>query len=198
VILRLIRGRGGSEEVERLRADLRARLGPESGEVAGPARFHLSDRLAEGGGFDVLVIAFWPSAEAAAAGDARQISPMSLAKRHLSEVAAQVFEVDETILRRSEDEPRCIRVATGTFSKPGSDIEMLELLRQRAPLIGDEMSEAYVGRRMVGRAVDVTFVSAWRVAPEDHSLREPFWEDIALRYDHFEIGVFDIIPIAGD
>ena len=196
MILRLIRGRGGSGEVERLRADLHARLGPDSGEVAGPARYHLANR--DGGDArDVLVTAFWPTAEAAASGDARGISPWAIARQHLSDVVPQVFEIDETILRRSDDEPRCIRVATGSFSKPGSDIEMLELLRLRAPLIGDEMSEAYVGRRMVERAVEVTFVSAWRVAPEDRPLREPFWPDIALRYDHFEIGVFDIIPLAG-
>jgi len=196
VILRLIRGRGGSGEVERLRVDLHARLGPDSGEVAGPARYHLANR--EGGDArDVLITAFWPTAEAAASGDARGISPWVIAGQHLSDVVPQVFEIDETILRRSDDEPRCIRVATGSFSKPGSDIEMLELLRQRAPLIGDEMSEAYVGRRMVERAVEVTFVSAWRVAPEDRPLREPFWPDIALRYDHFEVGVFDIVPLAG-
>ena len=197
MILRLIRGRGGSGEVERLRADLYSRLGPDSGEVAGPARYHLANR-GDGDARDVIITAFWPTAEAAASGDARNISPLSIANEHLSEVAPQVFEIDETILRRSEDEPRCIRVATGSFSKPGSDIEMLDLLRQRAPLIGDDMSEAYVGRRIVDRAVEVTFVSAWRVAPEDQPLREPFWPDIALRYDHFEIGVFDVVPLAGD
>jgi hypothetical protein len=196
VILRLMRGRGGSDEVERLRADLNARLGSESGELAGPAPFHLGTRPTEDGR-DVLITSFWPTAEAAASGDARNISPLSIAKRHLSGVVAEVFEVDETILRRSDDEPRCVRVATGTFSKPGADIEMLELLRQRAPLIGNEMSEAYVARRMLDQAVEVTFVSAWRVAPEDRSLREPFWDDIALRYDEFEVGVYDIVPIAG-
>ena len=195
MILRLIRGRGGSDQVERLRSDLHDRLGANSGEVAGPARFHLAQREA-GDQLDVLLIAFWPSAEAAASGDARRISPLSLAKEHLTGVRPQVFEVDETLLRRSDDEPRCVRVATGSFSKPGSDIEMLELLRQRAPLIGDEMSEAYVGRRMVDRTVEVTFVSAWRVAPEDRSLRESFWPDIALRYDHFQVDVFDVVPIA--
>ena len=196
MILRLIRGRGSSEEVERLRADLRARLGPESGELAGPTRFHVANRVGDDA-VDVLVTAFWPTAEMVTAADARQVSPLSLATRHLSNVVAHVFEVDETILRRSDDEPRCIRVATGSFSKPGADIEMLELLRQRAPLIGDEMSEAYVGRRIIERAVEVTFVSAWRLAPEDRSLSEPFWRDIALRYDHFEVAVYDIVPIAG-
>jgi hypothetical protein len=193
VILRLIRGRGGSAAVDALCAELKATLGPTSGELAGPARFHLATRVDDSGP-NVLVTAFWASAEAAVSGDRREISPFSLARRHLTDVVAEVFEIDETILRRSDDEPQLIRVATGTFSKPGSDIEMLDLLRQRAPLIGDAMSEAFVGRRMVERAVEVTFVSAWRSAPDDRPLEEPFWPDIALRYDRFEVTVFETRP----
>ena len=196
MILRLIRGRGTSTEVEALRAALHERLGPDSGELAGPVRFHLATRPA-GSGMDVLVVAFWATAEEVASGDRREISPLSIARRHLADVAAKVFEVGETILRQSDVEPQAIRVATGRFSKPGSDIEMLDLLRQRAPLIGDEMSEAFVGRRIVDRAVEVTFLSAWRVVPDDRSLEESFWPDIALRYDQFEVGVFRTIAIEG-
>lgn len=196
MILRLIRGRGTSTEVEALRAALDERLGPGSGELAGPVRLHLATRPA-GSSLDVLVVAFWATAEAAVSGDVREISPLSLARRHLADVAANVFEVGETILRQSDVEPQVIRVATGRFSKHGSDIEMLDLLRQRAPLIGAEMSEAFVGRRIVDRAVEVTFLSAWRVVPEDHVLEDSFWPDIALRYDQFEVGVYHTVPIGG-
>jgi len=196
MILRLIRGRGSSADVEALRAALRERLGPESGEVAGPVRFHLATRPADSG-TEVLVTAFWATAEAAAAGDRREISPLSLARRCLPAVAVQVFEVGDMILRASDDDPALIRVATGRFSKPGSDIEMVDLLRQRAPLIGDEMSEAFIGRRIVDRAVEVTFVSAWRAAPNDGSLEDSFWPDIALRYDQFEVALYRTVPIDG-
>ena len=194
MILRLIRGRGGSTEVEALRAALRDRLGPSSGEVAGPVLFHLATRTA-GSSLDVLVTAFWATAEAAAAGDRREISPWTLARRHLADVGAQVFEVGDMVLRRSDDVPALIRVATGRFSKPGADIEMLDLLRQRAPLLGVEMSEAFVGRRIVERAVEITFVSAWRTVPPEGALEESFWPDIALRYDEFEIGLYRAVPI---
>jgi hypothetical protein len=193
VILRLIRGRGGATAVDALCAELKAKLGPDSGELAGPARFHLATR-GEASDSDILVTAFWASAEAAVSGDRREISPFSLARRHLDDVVAEVFEIDETILRRSDDRPEFIRVLTGTFSKPGADIEMLELLRQRVPLIGDEMSEAFVGRRMVDRAVEVTFVSAWRSAPDGRPLEEAFWPDIVLRYDSFELAVYRTVP----
>lgn len=197
MILGLIRGRGGSTDVDALRAAMRERLGPDSGETAGPARFHLATRPAQSG-LDVLVTAFWATAEAAAAGDTREISPSILARRHLFDVAAAVFEVGEMTLRGSDAEPELIRVATGRFSKPGSDVEMLDLLRQRAPLIGDEMSEAFIGRRLVGRAVEVTFVSAWRAAPSEGSLEEAFWPDIALRYDQFEVALYRTVPIDED
>jgi hypothetical protein len=72
---------------------------------------------------------------------------------------------------------------------------MQNLLRQRAPLIGDEMSEAWVGRRLTGRAVEVTFVSAWRRLPTDRSLEAAFWEDIALRYDHFSVEVYSAVGV---
>jgi hypothetical protein len=189
VILRLTRGRGDATAVDALCADLKAKLGPGSDELASPARVHLATRPGASDA-DVLVTAFWGSAEAAASGDRREISPFSLARRHLADVVAEVFEIDDTILRRSDDEPELIRVATGTFSKRGADIEMLDLLRQRTPLIGDEMSEAFVGRRMVEHAVEVTFVSAWRSVPVDRPLDEPFWPDIALRYDSFRLAVY--------
>ena len=88
--------------------------------------------------------------------------------------------------RRQQDARRLVtRGRPGRFSKPGSDIEMLQTLRQRVPLVGDEMSEAYVGRRMVGHSVEVAFVSAWQRLPTDRVLEESFWSDIALRYDEF-------------
>ena len=105
------------------------------------------------------------------------------------------FEVDETIHRGSDDEPVAVRIATGRFSKPGADIEMLDLLRERVPLVGDEMCEAYVGRRIVERMVDITFISTWRRFPADRRLDETFWQDIALRYDSFSVDVFT--PVSG-
>jgi hypothetical protein len=139
---------------------------------------------------DVVVVSHWASAEAAAHGDVTQTSPYALARRLLGEVEVLHFEVDESIRRHSDDEPMAIRLATGRFSKPGADAEMLNLLRQRAPLIGDEMAEAWVGRRLSGRAVEVTFVSTWRRLPEDRRLDMAFWPDIALRYDQFAVEVY--------
>jgi hypothetical protein len=198
VILRAIRGQTSPESLAALRSALADTLGDSVGEH-GPARFHLGSRLASAGtgdregALDIALLSFWATAEAAASGDARAISPLSIARRHVRHLEVAHFEVDETVLRHSREQPVAIRVATGRFSKPGADAEMLNILRQRALLIEDGMTEAYVGRRLDGRAVEITFVSAWLEIPLDRALEDAFWPDIALRYDEFSVEVYAAI-----
>jgi hypothetical protein len=196
VILRLIRGRARPEQVDALCAALDEKLGSGSHEIGGPIRFHCATRPA-GDELDVLIIAFWGTFEAAADADKRGISALSIARTTLPSVEAAHFEIDETILRNSVEEPIALRLGVGRFSKPGSDIEMLETLRQRVPQIGDEMTEAYVGRRILDRQVEVTFVSAWQRLPADRELDKTFWPDIALRYDEFTVEVYTAMGISG-
>jgi len=164
-------------------------LGEGPTPTTGPDRYHLGIRPS-GDEVDVLVLACWASAEAAKQGDALDISPMRIASRHLDRVEIAHFEIDLSILRDADVRPVALRMATGSFVRPGGDIQMQELLRARMPLLGPEMTEAYVGRRLHGRAVDVTFVSAWQAIPPDHSLAEPFWSDISVRYDDFSVAVY--------
>jgi hypothetical protein len=200
VILRAIRGRASRDELEALRAALDQTLGNGAGEQLGPARFHLAARPSrdgadQSGDLEAILISFWSSAEAAASGDEREVSPLSVAQRHLRDLSVEHFEIDETFLRHSDVQPIAIRLATGRFSRHGADVEMQQLLRERAPSIGDEMTEAYVGRRLAGRAVEVTFVSAWSSLPTDHPLEQAFWPDIALRYDEFVVEVYAAVGV---
>ena len=201
MILRVLRGRGGRDQVVSYRDALRAELQP-GGAGGGPERFHVGWRPANGlarladSDRDVVVVSHWMSAEVAAQAEAAQMTPIAIARRHqLAELGVAHFEVDDTIRRHSEDEPLAIRLATGQFSKPGADAEMQNLLRERALLIGDEMAEAWVGRRLTGRAVEVTFVSTWRRLPDDRRLDEAFWPDIALRYDQFAVEVYSPVGV---
>jgi hypothetical protein len=196
VILRVIRGRARPDQVDALCAAIDAKLGSGSHEVGGPIRFHCATRPA-GDELDVLIISFWSTFEAAADADARGISPLSIARDALPKVDAAHFEIDETILRNSDEKPIALRLGIGRFSKPGSDIELLETLRQRVPLVGDDMTEAYVGRRIIDRSVEVAFVSAWQRLPADRVLEEAFWPDIVLRYDEFTVEVFTTMGISG-
>jgi len=189
MILRVIRGLGDRGRIAALRADLIARLGPGPVTVDGPDRYHLGRRA----GIDlddVLLVACWPSAEAAAAGDARGVSALELARRFLDNVDVAHFEVDVNVLRAEHARPTALRIATGRFSRPGADIQMQQLLRDRLPAVGPEMLEAYVGRRVVGRAVDVAFVSTWEGRSGDLRLHETFWPDISLQYDTFTVEVY--------
>jgi hypothetical protein len=189
LILRVIRGRAEREAVAALRAALVERLGPGPDGRDGPDRYHVGIRPS-GDDVDVLVLACWRSAEAAAEGDAREISPMRLAASHLGHIEVEHFEIDMNVLRDAEVQPVALRIATGRFLRPGGDIQMQELLRQRLKSIGPEMTEAYVGRRLLGRTVDVTFVSAWQGVPQDQQLDAPFWPDISIQYDEFNVEVY--------
>jgi hypothetical protein len=203
VILRAIRGRASTDELAAFHRALAETLGPDAAEQGGPERYHLASRPAVAHGeasrrdaeHDALVISRWSSAEAAASGDARKVSPLVIAQRHLRDLRVEHFEIDDSFIRRSEAHTIAIRLATGRFSRPGADAQMQALLRERAPLIGEEMTEAYVGRRMVGPAVEVTFVSAWSRPPTDRPLEEAFWPDIALRYDEFRVEVYATLGV---
>ena len=201
MILRAIRGRASSDELATFQRALEETLGRDAGDQGGPERYHLGSRRVQGdpdesdAELEAIVISRWSSAEAAANGDARKVSPLVVAQRHLRELTVEHFEIDDSFLRRSDAHPVAIRLATGRFSRPGADAQMQALLRERAPLIGDEMTEAYVGRRIVGRAVEVTFVSAWSQPPAGRRLEEAFWPDIALRYDEFRVEVYATIGV---
>ena len=194
MILRVIRGRADPERLAAFRTSLAPTVGLRSN-PPGRTRLHLATR-AGGDDLDVLLLAFWSSFEAAAAADAEGISALSLAGRSLLDLDAKHFEIDETVLRHAEGRPIAIRLATGHFSKPGADLVMQHLLRQRMPLIGDEMTEAYVGRRLDGRSVDVLFVSAWQRLPDDRRLEDTFWPDIVVNYDRFTVEVFTPLEVA--
>ena len=198
MILRLIRARAGTEQVVALCRALDQGPGTAAHEPRGLVRYHLGSRPGADGD-EILLLSFWTTFEAAAEADKRGTSPLAIAQGHLgAEMIAAHYEIDETILRHSDEDPVALRVGKGTFSKPGADIEMLELLRQRAPIMGDEMAEAYVGRRLAGRAIEVVFVSAWSKVPEGVDLELALWPDIALRYDSFGVEVYGAVQLPPD
>ena len=208
MILRVIRGRGDSGRVAALQADLASRF-PDPGRSGDPARYRVGVRPGSPtGGLEVLVLVFWHQHADLAAADERHASVLSVARDiGIDELSTAHFEIDATIREpgvgahvaaRPTTSEAAIRLATGSFSRQGADIEMQEMLRERAPQLGDEMTEAYVGRRMVGRSVDVTFISCWSRVPPDRNLQDPFWPDIALRYDAFSVEVFGALANAAE
>jgi hypothetical protein len=188
VILRIVRGRVDPGHLAALRDALTDERSALARDRAGATRFHAGVRPDQDG-LELITIGYWSTTAAGRAAELPEVGSLDGRTPGVQIEETVHFEVEAPILRDLAD-PAALRIATGRFSKPGADIEMQELIRQRAPFIGNEMSEAYVGRRLVGRAVEVTFVSAWSREPDDRSLREPFWPDIALRYDRFWVRVY--------
>ena len=152
------------------------------------------------GGRELLTVSVWDSVESAVGADS------STGDDELDRMLAEVgdleeptyFDIGGTWVQRSQDPPVALRLAIGRFTKPGSDIEMQDLLRRRLPTIGAAMSEACVGRRIVGNSVEVLFYSAWLEEPADRPLDISFWPDISLRYDHFAVRVFVPVAVAAE
>ena len=200
MILRVTRGRADYRVLQGIAASLQDAL-PSA--PVGLAQVHLAQRRgtvetsSARDGTEALVISLWESAESVASADARGASPLAIAGHQLEDLRVEHFEVDAVVRRESDRPTHLIRIATGRFSKPGAHTEMLETLRQRAPLIGEPMLAAYTGRRMTGREVCVTFVSTWHEAPPGQDLEKALWPDIALRYDSFEVSVYETIRPGG-
>ena len=196
MILRVIHGHAAYRDLEELARAFGPVLPATRGGDPGLRRVHVGHRdlSPNDNGPDaeaeIAVVTFWESAETVSDADRRGTSPLTIARRHLRDLEVEHFEIDETVFCDESKPVRLIRIATGRVSKPGAHTEMLELLRARAPLLGDPMVEAYTGRRMVGREVCVTFVSTWHEAPAGKQLEDALWPDIALRYDSFEVCVY--------
>src|SRR5262245_26686859 len=197
MILRIVRGRARPAE----RAWVAAALGLGTGRP-GAICFHAGVRPA-GEWLDIVTVGCWPAARLAELTAADPVEGRYGPGGGPADWPVEVldrahFEVDKPILRPGSGgaDALAIRVATARFSRTGSDIEMQELLRHRAPEIGDDMTEAYVGRRIAGRNVEVVFVSVWSRVPTDPRLDEIFWPEIALAYDEFFIDVYSALSLA--
>ncbi|HUG30999.1 MAG TPA: hypothetical protein VMQ65_10860 [Candidatus Limnocylindria bacterium] len=196
MILRVIRGQASPEQLETLRAALQEKLGAAVREQAGLVTFHLGARQGDGM-LELAFVSLWDSPEAVTSSDARGRTALSIATAiGLEGLEVIHFEIDAPIRDLGSSDVVAVRIARGEFSKPGADIETLNMLRERVPLLGDEMAEAYVGRRLVGRAVELCFVSVWRKMPGLTPLESMFWPDIAIRYDRLAIDVFKALGSA--
>jgi hypothetical protein len=105
---------------------------------------------------------------------------------------ADYYEVDEVLVRPSNDTPIVLRVAAGRLDA-GLDVEVQREIRRRLPLIEGVMTQAYVGRRLVGEQVEVAFISTWAGPPLVGLLEEPIWSDIAARYHHFRVRTYVLV-----
>jgi hypothetical protein len=193
MILRIVRGRVEDDRLAALTAGFTGPFRDIARTTPGLVRFHAATRaIPDEGRHDLVVVTFWATVDAALAafdGDLGTVRTLDGIGTHadLDEVA--YFEVDESQLRRSATEPAFLRLTLGRMTR-GIDAEIQQELRRRMRDLGPEMTEAYVGRRIIGTDVEIAFISAWTTAPGSRALDRAFWPDIAQRYDTFEVGTY--------
>ena len=195
MILRIVRARVAASRIAALDAAFGEPFRAVARSTPGLVRFHVGTRPIDPDEREVIVVSFWATVDAAVTafggdldaawtldvGDAAEIQDIAY------------FEVDETMLRRSTADVAILRLTIGRVAR-GADAEIQRELRGRMHALEPEMTEAYVGRRILGDAVEIAFISAWEREAETRPLNAPFWPEISAGYDAFEIATFD--PVA--
>ena len=194
VILRIVRGVVPSAGLSDLGAEFVRVYEPAARAASGLVRYHAAIRP-EGADHRLVVVTFWTSVEAALAAYGGDLdTPTSLvgSPAHATLTDVAYFEVDESQLRRTDTHPELLRLTVGRVAQ-GVDAGIQQELRARLRELDGALSEAYVGRRIVGTDVEVAFVSTWAEVPPGRALDQPIWPDISSRYDDFQVETF--VPI---
>ena len=191
LILRIVRGRILPGRHDLLRAGLVASFS-EVRQLTGIVQAHMALRsVAEGNEF--AVISTWTTPDAAMAVFGRNVEGVAAipgVSEHLDFRSVEHFEIDESLLLHADEPPTVARIAVGSVQL-GHDVEIQQEIRARMSDLGGPIAEAYVGRRIRDRAVEVAFVTLWAGRPADRALDEPFWYDVADRYESYSIEVYD-------
>ena len=198
MILRLVRARVLPGRSDALRAALHDTLPARIQATEGLLRAHIGLRDIDDGQ-EILFITIWSSAEAvvsAVGGDVARMAALEGISEHVEAHSVDLFEVDESSVRTSAVQPIVLRTSAG-WIELGPDVEIQQELRRRMRELGDELLEAYVGRRMRGRSVEVTFVTVWASTPDDRPLDEPIWPDISARYQSFSVETYQAVAGLG-
>ena len=193
MILRIVRGRVLPGRRDTLRAGLVASFS-QVRELGGILQAHFALRgVADDAGF--AIISTWTTPDAAMAVFGRNVDgvvSMPGVTENLDYRIVEHFEIDESLLLHADEPPTVARIAVGSVAL-GNDVEIQQEIRTRMGALGEEVAEAYVGRRIRERAVEVAFVSLWAGPPADLPLDEPLWHDVAERYESYWIEVYDEI-----
>ena len=193
VILRMVRGRLPPARLSVLNETFGSDYVADALRRPGLVRFHVGLRPDQDD-HELIAVSYWSSAEAAVAAFGDLGSSRTLG--HLASLAAfsgaDLYEVDEAIVREGTEDPVVLRWAAGRLD-PGRDVEVQRELRRRLPGVDPAMTQAYVGRRLVGSQVEVAFVSTWAASPRVGLLDEPIWPDIANQYQRFFVRTYVLV-----
>ena len=192
MILRLVRGRVPAGHVDAVRAGLADASVPRASPLEGLSRAHVGMRPTTEG-HDIAFISAWTSADAAMAvvgRDVERAGQLAGVSEYLEDVRVDHYEVDESVLGPPGARPLLLRFAAGVIEL-GADVEIQREIRARLGQLGDRVVEAYVGRRLHGRTVEVLLVTLWTEQPADLDLDAPIWPDISDRYGSLWIEIYE-------
>jgi hypothetical protein len=164
-------------------------------ETPGIVRAHVGIRHTPDGD-EAAFLTAWPSPDEAIdvlgpeLGPGRELPGMS---EHLTIGQIDHYEVDESRIPHGAVSPSVLRIAAG-WIELGADVEIQQELRSRLGELGNDV-EAYVGRRIRDRSVEVALVTLWPREPADRALDRPLFPDIAARYAALVVKVYEVVPL---
>ena len=187
----MVRGRVLPGRHEKLRAGLRSSL-PQVRELGGVLRVNVGLRsVPEGNEF--ATVTTWATADDTVAAFGPNVDGIAMVAgvtEHLDVRTVEHFELDESVTIQHEAPRAILRIAVGSIEL-GSDAEIQQELRRRVPELGGDVVEAYVGRRIRDRMVEVAFVTLWSGRPARLTLEDPVFPDVAERYASYAIEVYE-------
>jgi hypothetical protein len=207
MILRVVNGHVPDGRFDAVVDAFRRGYVPIARNAEGLDRYVVAARPASRGGHELVSMTIWSTVEAALAAYGGNVTSVrTLDDRGHGETLSRVdyYEIDEGGARRQGEvagqgeapgrtgTPARLRLTAGSVARGlGADIQ--QELRLRLPELPPEAIEAYVGRRVLGAAVEIALVTMWSAAPAGMALDQPLWPDISNRYDAFRVAVFDIL-----
>jgi hypothetical protein len=194
MILRVVSGPVASGKLDSVVAAYRRDYVPVAQRTAGLDRFLVAARPMPDGGHEIASMTIWATVDAAlVAYDGDLTAVRTLDGRTHGETLSRVdyYEIDEAGARRAEGRPTRLRLTAGRVAR-GLDADIQQELRRRLPGLPTEALEAYIGRRVLGAAVEIALVTTWSAAPTGTALDEPLFPSISDRYDTFRIAVHEI------
>ena len=165
MILRIVRGRILPGRHDLVRAGLVASFS-QVRELAGVVQAHMALRSVPDGN-DFAVISTWTTPDAAMAVFGRNVDRVASipgVSEHLDFRSVDHFEIDESLLIHADQPPTVARIAVGSVQL-GNDVEIQQEIRTRMGALGGQVAEAYVGRRIRDRTVEIAFVTLWAGRP---------------------------------
>jgi hypothetical protein len=197
LLLRVVSGRVLSDRLASVKESLERTYVPVAHGLDGLERYLIGTSPSDDPeiGHRIAFMTLWRDLEAATVALAGQLSaPRVLDNLDHGEVLDHVdyYEVDIMAARRNPGASRYLRLTAGSVSR-GLDADIQRELRARLNDLGHEAIDAYVGRRVTGQSVEITFVSTWTDAADADELRQPVWPDISSQYDIFWVELYDVL-----